>query len=367
MARLRNGLITELGPDEVFVFGSNLAGRHGRGAALQARRQFGAQLGVGEGLTGSSYALPTKDEQLQVRGIEQVGESIFRLGQTARELPGKKFYLTRVGQGLAGFDESSIRQKVVEAKLPPNVIPWWEFEQNRAEKAEPFKLIIAGGRDFQDYDRLKAAVERQLYNANIPISPESLTVISGLAKGADTLGMQWAKEVGVPVLEFPASWGDVQGRKPYEVGVRRDGSRYWKGAGHARNRQMAEAGDAVILFPGGAGTENMAKTAQQLGLQVWDARQLDEPIVPAQALEQAVADLSGTMPASLKQEAEDAAAAAAVKQQVDALVQEVYGDGPKWAAGLGGVALLGGAALLLQEQEKKEQQKQLELQLNQSQ
>lgn len=52
-----------------FVFGSNLSGKHGKGAALTAKRFFGAANGVGEGLTGQAYALPTKNAQIQVRTI----------------------------------------------------------------------------------------------------------------------------------------------------------------------------------------------------------------------------------------------------------------------------------------------------------
>lgn len=52
--------------DAIFVFGSNLAGRHGKGAALIARQRFGAVYGVGEGFTGNAYAIPTKDQNLRV-------------------------------------------------------------------------------------------------------------------------------------------------------------------------------------------------------------------------------------------------------------------------------------------------------------
>lgn len=51
--------ITKLAPDEIFVFGSNLAGRHGGGAALTAMQHFGAEWGKGEGIQGQSYAIPT--------------------------------------------------------------------------------------------------------------------------------------------------------------------------------------------------------------------------------------------------------------------------------------------------------------------
>ncbi len=57
---------------EIFVFGSNLAGRHGRGAALVAAKRFGAAYGVGSGITGQCYAIPTKDEDLHTLSLETI-------------------------------------------------------------------------------------------------------------------------------------------------------------------------------------------------------------------------------------------------------------------------------------------------------
>lgn len=94
--RFYEGNIT---PDEntIFVFGSNPEGRHGAGAAKVAREQFGAQYGIGEGLTGNSYALPTKDLRVKEnRGLRSIPrgtivESIQKLYETARTMPDKKF------------------------------------------------------------------------------------------------------------------------------------------------------------------------------------------------------------------------------------------------------------------------------------
>lgn len=59
----------------VFVFGSNLAGRHGKGAALEAAQHWGAQYGVGEGRTGNAYALPTKDANLRTLPLLEIEQS----------------------------------------------------------------------------------------------------------------------------------------------------------------------------------------------------------------------------------------------------------------------------------------------------
>jgi hypothetical protein len=92
----------------VFVFGSNLAGRHGRGAALEARRRWGAVYGVGEGLTGRSYAIPTKDHGLRTRGLADIQASVDRFIAFAREHPEYLFQVTRVGCGLAGYQDHQI-------------------------------------------------------------------------------------------------------------------------------------------------------------------------------------------------------------------------------------------------------------------
>lgn len=93
---------------EVFVFGSNLAGRHGKGAALFARKHRGAEYGVGEGHTGNSYAIPTKDYNLNPRPLEDIRKSVLRFIDFAERHPELKFEVTRIGCGLAGFDPSEI-------------------------------------------------------------------------------------------------------------------------------------------------------------------------------------------------------------------------------------------------------------------
>lgn len=95
-------MIEELQPNEIFVFGSNLAGQHAGGAAKQAREQFGAEMGIGEGLSGQTYAFPTLERGLYRRGIRGLEAARDRLYATARALPEKTFLLTPVGTGIAG-------------------------------------------------------------------------------------------------------------------------------------------------------------------------------------------------------------------------------------------------------------------------
>ncbi len=98
-------MIRTLRPHEIFVFGSNTTGRHGKGAALQARTSFGAKQGVGEGLTGACYAFPTLDHKFQRRSMIELAKSRDLLYEVCDDNPSKTFLLTKVGCGLAGFPE----------------------------------------------------------------------------------------------------------------------------------------------------------------------------------------------------------------------------------------------------------------------
>lgn len=92
----------------IFVFGSNLAGRHGKGAALAARRFHGAVYGQGEGLQGDSYAIPTKDAHLHTLPLEWIGFYVLGFLHFARTHPELAFKLTPIGCGLAGYKPEDI-------------------------------------------------------------------------------------------------------------------------------------------------------------------------------------------------------------------------------------------------------------------
>lgn len=108
------------------------------------------------------------------------------------------------------------------------------------------KVVIAGGREFNDYELL-----REICDGVIPVVPE---IVSGGARGTDKLGEQYAKEKGYDLKVFPADW-----------------NKHGKGAGPIRNRQMAEYGDMLIAFWDGKskGTKNMIDTSKKLGLIVY--------------------------------------------------------------------------------------------------
>jgi hypothetical protein len=94
----------------VFVFGSNLAGRHGKGAALEAVRYWGAEYGVGEGRTGSAYAIPTKSATMKVLSLLEIEQSFIRFWKYAYYNPEIQFLLTPFGTGLAGYRVCEIRK-----------------------------------------------------------------------------------------------------------------------------------------------------------------------------------------------------------------------------------------------------------------
>ena len=92
----------------IFVFGSNLSGIHGAGAARHARLERGAEPGVGEGMTGSCYALPTKGFKLKEMTIQEVQTSVETFLQFAHDNPEITFQVTQVGCGLGGFSRDDI-------------------------------------------------------------------------------------------------------------------------------------------------------------------------------------------------------------------------------------------------------------------
>jgi len=111
--------------NHVFVFGSNLAGRHGRGAALAAAKNWGAVYGVGFGPTGNSYAIPTKDHQLKVLPLDQIHAHVDWFINYAEKHPETTFLVTAVGTDLAGYSPKDIAPMFKDA--PKNCVLPEEF------------------------------------------------------------------------------------------------------------------------------------------------------------------------------------------------------------------------------------------------
>ena len=109
--------ITGLKPNEIFVFGSNLAGAHGGGAARLAYERFGAVWGQGVGLQGQSYAIPTMQG-----GVETIRPYVDDFIRFALARPDLKFYVTQIGCGIAGFKVEEIAPLFQAAIDVENVI-----------------------------------------------------------------------------------------------------------------------------------------------------------------------------------------------------------------------------------------------------
>lgn len=116
------------------------------------------------------------------------------------------------------------------------------------KKAKLFKVIIAGTRDFSDYEMLRSYADFKLSQIKEPIE-----IVSGHARGADTLGERYSEEKGYKLKLFQADW-----------------EQYGKSAGVKRNMQMAEYANALLAFWDGnsRGTKNMIELARKKGLKV---------------------------------------------------------------------------------------------------
>lgn len=117
----------ELPDNTLFVYGSNAAGRHGKGAALDALHNHGAKYGIGLGLQGSSYAIPTKDRNLRVLDFRQVAFYVADFIEFTKEHPEYSYFVTAVGTGLAGFPHFSMAplfKNINNAWLPDRWKPY---------------------------------------------------------------------------------------------------------------------------------------------------------------------------------------------------------------------------------------------------
>lgn len=114
------------------------------------------------------------------------------------------------------------------------------------------RIIIAGSRGFSDYETLKITVDHFIVNESVGDPEPGVEIVSGMAKGADLLGVQYANERGYKVLEFPADWS--RGRS----------------AGPQRNRDMANTANACVVFWDGKsrGTASMISLAKSKRLRL---------------------------------------------------------------------------------------------------
>ncbi len=126
-----------------------------------------------------------------------------------------------------------------------------------------FRVIVAGGRGFNDYPFLKRKLNVILKNQT------NIQIVSGNAPGADKLGEKYAQEMGYDLALFPAAWEDFTAPGAFKR-YRKDGTAYNPKAGHDRNEKMSKNADALVAFwdKRSTGTEDMIKLATSKGLLV---------------------------------------------------------------------------------------------------
>lgn len=147
-----SGMIQNLAPNQVFVFGSNTQGKHGKGAALTAKNKFGAIYGQAEGPQGQSYAIITKDLTKNThpsRTPEQIKEQIHNLYEYARENPDKEFLVAYSGKGtnLNAYSNQEMADMFSSEPIPNNIVFEQEFNElisitreSKADEQSPVQL-----------------------------------------------------------------------------------------------------------------------------------------------------------------------------------------------------------------------------------
>lgn len=236
----------------VFVFGSNLPGRHKRGAARYAESMYGAEWGIGHGRSGQSYAIPSRDVDVEPLAIERIRECVQKFLEYAGKNPKTEFMLTRIGCGLAGFDDSTIAPLFADA--PQNVYLPGKWESFRSKEKPAPRVVVAGSRNFSNQDKAFSYLDRILSKS--PVEP---VIVSGGAGGADRMGEIYALSKGLRLERFPA-WWNTEG----------------KAAMHLRNQRMAWRGTHLVAFwdHHSSGTRSMIDMAKRshLACKVIDTR-----------------------------------------------------------------------------------------------
>ena len=232
-----------LAEDEVFQFGSNNDGFHGSGSAGYASfgesgnvwRKYdyaskpngwkgkwnvkGASVGPQVGTEGKSYAIPTVTRAGAKRSIplETIKGSIQVFYAFAKSRPHLKFFVAQGIEGnLNGYSAQEMAS-IYSGEIPENVY-FDEVFAKLLNKSGGLKTIVAGSRSVSDYSSVSAAIKE----SNFQISE----IVSGTAKGVDSLGERWAEENNIPIKRFPAPWDNVKDKPENEIGQNKFGKKY---------------------------------------------------------------------------------------------------------------------------------------------
>lgn len=230
----------------VLVFGSNQAGRHGKGAAAYAKQHYDAVYGTGEGLQGSAYGIPTKDRALGMLGLDEVKAAAERFVAHAAANRQRSYLLTRVGCGLAGYQDEQIAP-LFEGCTPNVHLPGRWMERFGMGDGRP-RVLVAGSRSIRDEEKVYQALDERF--ADQRVEP---VIVAGGAAGPDTFAERYALTRGLEVERFPL-WRRTEGSR----------------ATHARAiRLLWRASRAVIFWDGSSRkTGQFIKMAEEDGLPV---------------------------------------------------------------------------------------------------
>ncbi len=226
--------------DFIYVFGSNLKGIHGAGAAKHAATHRGAHHLVPEGLSGTSYALPTKKGPYEDMSLNELRLHVDNFLQYATDHPHDMFQVTRVGCGRAGFKDMDVAPLFREAPDNCHLPGVWLKQQNKLL----YRIIIAGSRGITDTDLIFKQMNYLL--RNLP-DGAIIEIVTGLAKGVDTLALEYGIVSKFKTIGFPAEWDD-----------------YKLSAGYIRNNFMNWYGTHLVAFWDGEskGTKSMIEMAK---------------------------------------------------------------------------------------------------------
>lgn len=147
-SRITPSGVNVLEPNEVFVFGSNFQGRHMGGAARAAKEKFGAVWGIGEGLQGQSYAIPTME------GLNNIKPAVERFTSFARQHQELKFFVTAIGCGIAGYQVEEIAPLFIDAAYLQNVylpVSFWKIIMDAANSPEEIQTAMQNIIDLCSY------------------------------------------------------------------------------------------------------------------------------------------------------------------------------------------------------------------------
>lgn len=247
--------VPELTPP-VFVFGSNLAGIHGSGTAVFAKRFRGYPQFTGEGHVGSAYGIPIKDKTIKTLPLEVIADKVDRFVATIPTLAELEqgIQITRVGSGRGGIPDRTMALMFKEAFARHQIDPtthgvtlpgvWLRYFTDHPKH----HIVIAGSRTIAS-DQAQRAIRGMLP----PDSQVIGSILSGRARGVDVDGEAIGVERELPLRVFPAHW-EQQGRS----------------AGYLRNYEMGyHATDLIAVWDTQSkGTENMINQAKEFGLSV---------------------------------------------------------------------------------------------------